>query len=276
MREFIGIQRWMVEELNLTGNELLVYAIIFGFSQDGESRFCGTLKYITDWTGCTKKTAIRILSDLVERGYIEKREEGRNGIKINSYAVVTLEGSELHHRGQNYTTGDILSPSSPLYSPSSPFPPETPLSTTTPIIPTTPGDIPPCGDINITSSPQGESVVELAQKVYDVYPSRDVPTANYPKGRSLSKCSKDKDTIVKLLREGKYTADHLIAVIRQEIAEHPNGYMKNFATFLNHIPELEAVETPKTDRETERAIWIAHGSKAEEMPHWMKKERGLV
>ena len=46
---FISIQGWMRTELNLSGNELLVYAIIYGFSQDGESKFTGSRQYLADW-----------------------------------------------------------------------------------------------------------------------------------------------------------------------------------------------------------------------------------
>ena len=33
---YITIQSWMREELGLSGNELMTYAIVYGFSQDGE------------------------------------------------------------------------------------------------------------------------------------------------------------------------------------------------------------------------------------------------
>ena len=285
--QYIGVQKWMVSELGLTGNELLVYAIIYGASQDGVTRFCGTLKYIAEWTGCSRKTVIRILTGLVEKGLIDKKDEGVGGITLNSYAVITPVGTKLHPQGQNVPRGDKMtpgiSPSSPLCSPS-PFPPETPI-TTTPIIPTTPSPFPSeCSNSRIinnsqvtthTVSPQGECIDDLVQRVYDAYPARDVPTSDYPKGRSLAKCGKDKEKIAKLLKEGKYTVDMLVDIIRQEVEEHPRGYMKNFSTFLNNIPEYIPKEK-KIDKDKERAIWIAHGSKPSEMPLWMKKERGLI
>lgn len=36
---FIAIQGFMVKELGLSGNELIAYALIYGFSQDNESEF---------------------------------------------------------------------------------------------------------------------------------------------------------------------------------------------------------------------------------------------
>lgn len=69
---FIAIQGWMRTQLNLKGNELLIYALIYGFSQDGESRFKGSRKYIADWCGCSLNTVDRSLGSLVNKGYLAK------------------------------------------------------------------------------------------------------------------------------------------------------------------------------------------------------------
>ena len=46
---YIAIQGFMVKDLELAGNELIAYALIYGFSQDGESQFRGSLSYVADW-----------------------------------------------------------------------------------------------------------------------------------------------------------------------------------------------------------------------------------
>ncbi|UVX67670.1 MAG: Replication initiator protein A (RepA) N-terminus [Namikivirus ikeda] len=69
---FITIQGWMRTKLNLKGNELLVYALIYGFSQDGQSRFKGSRKYIADWCGCSLNTVDRALGSLVDKGFLAK------------------------------------------------------------------------------------------------------------------------------------------------------------------------------------------------------------
>lgn len=46
---FIAIQGFMVKELGLSGNELIAYALIYGFSQDNESEFKGSLNYVAEW-----------------------------------------------------------------------------------------------------------------------------------------------------------------------------------------------------------------------------------
>lgn len=69
---FIAIQGWMRTKLNLKGNELLIYALIYGFSQDGESRFKGSRKYIADWCGCSLDTVDRSLGSLIGKGLLAK------------------------------------------------------------------------------------------------------------------------------------------------------------------------------------------------------------
>lgn len=69
---YIAIQGWMRTQLNLKGNELLIYALIYGFSQDGESRFKGSRKYIADWCGCSLSTVDKSLKSLVDKGLLAK------------------------------------------------------------------------------------------------------------------------------------------------------------------------------------------------------------
>lgn len=69
---FIAIQGWMRNQLNLKGNELLIYALIYGFSQDGNSSFKGSRKYIAEWCGCSLDTVDRSLGSLINKGLLTK------------------------------------------------------------------------------------------------------------------------------------------------------------------------------------------------------------
>ena len=71
---YITIQRWMRTDLKLSGNELIVYAIIYGFSQNKQGEFTGSAQYLADWVGCTRRTVMTILSRLVEEKLITKTE----------------------------------------------------------------------------------------------------------------------------------------------------------------------------------------------------------
>jgi predicted transcriptional regulator len=85
---YIVIQSWMITELKLSGNDLLVYAIIYGFSQDGETRFTGSLQYLADWCNATKSGIQKNLKNLVDAGLIEKYESFKNNIKFCEYSCI--------------------------------------------------------------------------------------------------------------------------------------------------------------------------------------------
>ena len=85
---YLVIQSWMVTDLKLSGNDLMVYAIIYGFSQDGESRFTGSLQYLADWCNATKAGIQKNLKNLIDLGLIEKYESFKNNIKFCEYSCI--------------------------------------------------------------------------------------------------------------------------------------------------------------------------------------------
>lgn len=84
---YIQISGWMVQGLGLKGNELLVYALIYGFSQDGMSEFTGSIAYICEWLSCSRPTASKALTELEKKGFIIKRTETKNGVIFNAYKI---------------------------------------------------------------------------------------------------------------------------------------------------------------------------------------------
>ena len=87
---YISIQGWMVNRLNLKGNELLVYAIVYGFSQDGESRYTGSRRYLADWCGCAMRTVDNTLASLVAKGLITKHDKTVNGVHLCDYSITQV------------------------------------------------------------------------------------------------------------------------------------------------------------------------------------------
>lgn len=83
---YVVIQSWMVTDLKLSGNDLMVYAIIYGFSQDRESRFTGSLQYLADWCNATKAGIQKNLKNLIDAGLIVKYESFKNNVKFCEYS----------------------------------------------------------------------------------------------------------------------------------------------------------------------------------------------
>jgi DNA-binding Lrp family transcriptional regulator len=114
---FITIQGWMVNELGLKGNELFLYAIIYGFSQAENQVFNGSLQYIADWLNTSKQTVINTLKRLQEKELIEKKERYVNGVKFCEYYSKNLNGvfkkfewgwsKNLNGGGQNFLPNNI-------------------------------------------------------------------------------------------------------------------------------------------------------------------------
>ncbi len=86
-KNYLMIQGWMSEDLNLKGNELLAYALIYGFCQDEESEFTGSIKYIMRWLNCSKPTVLKAVDNLVKKGLVIKKQEQKNNVTFNHFTV---------------------------------------------------------------------------------------------------------------------------------------------------------------------------------------------
>lgn len=91
---YILIQGWMITELNLKGNELMVYGIIYGYSQSENQRYTGSHQYLADWCNCSKRSIYNILEELINKNYIFKEERNINGVKFCEYGVTNFTSGE--------------------------------------------------------------------------------------------------------------------------------------------------------------------------------------
>ena len=87
---FVTIQGWMITKLGLKGTELMAYAIIYGFSQDGEGMFTGSRKYLAEWCNCSMRSVDYALKSLAEKGYVIKRDKTINGIHLCDYKTAEI------------------------------------------------------------------------------------------------------------------------------------------------------------------------------------------
>ena len=113
---YILIQGFMVSELDLKGAELLVYAIIYGFSQTEGQCFTGSLKYLSEWTNCTVRGVIKCMNSLKEKGLIKavSDEDGSRKGYTSVYCFKNAEQSSSMEQSSPMEQSSSMEQSSPM------------------------------------------------------------------------------------------------------------------------------------------------------------------
>lgn len=95
--KYISIQSWMLDGLpEMNMNAIVVYALIYGFSQDGKTRFTGSREYIREWTRLSVRSISSILDSLCEQGLIHKRSyAGEDGGTRNEFWADLQKAGEI-------------------------------------------------------------------------------------------------------------------------------------------------------------------------------------
>lgn len=104
---FYLIGGWMINRLGLKGTALQVFAIVYGFSQDGEGLFSGSLQYLCDFTNASKPTIIKALKELVDAGLLIKGERLENGVRQCTYQVSLEVVKKLYWGGKETLPGVV-------------------------------------------------------------------------------------------------------------------------------------------------------------------------
>ena len=86
---YLVIQGWMITELKLKGNELLIYAIIYGFSQNNQ-HFTGSHRYLADWCNSTRQGIMKNIESLIKKNLLEKKEIFINNVKFCRYRTLDI------------------------------------------------------------------------------------------------------------------------------------------------------------------------------------------
>ena len=85
---YICIQAFMVNDLKLSGNELIVYGLIYGFCMDKQTEFSGSIPYIQKWLNCgSNKTVHNIINKLIDKNLIIKTSTTNNPNDSNHYTI---------------------------------------------------------------------------------------------------------------------------------------------------------------------------------------------
>ena len=86
--DYIIVHGWMINELYLSGNELLCYALLFGLSSQDSNELLVEKKVIAEVLGVSSMNTIKtILKKLMHKKLIHKHEKSINGLTINYYSI---------------------------------------------------------------------------------------------------------------------------------------------------------------------------------------------
>ena len=99
LKGYTNIPDWMLS-LDLDVYETIILAVIYGFSQDGESTFAGSIKYLSEKAKCSRRKVTMVLPKLVEMGLVIKIDRDVRGIHLCEYKVSPVfTGCECHSQG---------------------------------------------------------------------------------------------------------------------------------------------------------------------------------
>ena len=77
----------MITALHLKGCELLVYAVVFGYSQKGAGCYFGSAAALAETLGVSRQTIVSTFKSLTERGLLIKTDDYHAGVHTCAYAV---------------------------------------------------------------------------------------------------------------------------------------------------------------------------------------------
>ena len=84
---YFVIQDWMITALHLKGCELLVYAVVFGYSQKGAGCYFGSAAALAESLGVSRQTIVSTFKSLTERGLLIKTDDYHAGVHTCAYSA---------------------------------------------------------------------------------------------------------------------------------------------------------------------------------------------
>ena len=82
------IKRWMIKELHLTGNDLIVFAAIYHFSDNGKNMYTGGRCFLSRFLEITPPTIDQTLKRLIKKRLITKMPTTKNNAVFYNYRIV--------------------------------------------------------------------------------------------------------------------------------------------------------------------------------------------
>ena len=217
-KSHIVIDAYMLQ-LGLKGNELLIYALIAGFCQDGVSECWTSQETMAEWCGGISTRAVRdILQNLITKKLITKKECLNKNVKY-SYKVVEIVPELSSNEQEVFSTQqEVFSGSDRNF-----FPVGQELSSGN-------NKIDNIYDNKIDNKTIKENII-LTNNIKENF---DEFWSLYPKDRIGNK-AKAYSAFCKVIKEKRATIDKLIASVKSyaRSEEVHKGFAKGCAAWLN-------------------------------------------
>ena len=217
-KSHIVIDAYMLQ-LGLKGNELLIYALIAGFCQDGVSECWTSQETMAEWCGGISTRAVRdILQNLITKKLITKKECLNKNVKY-SYKVVEIVPELSSNEQEVFSTQqEVFSGSDRNF-----FPVVQELSSGN-------NKIDNIYDNKIDNKTKKENII-LTNNIKENF---DEFWSLYPKDRIGNK-AKAYSAFCKVIKEKRATIDKLLASVKNyaRSEEVHKGFAKGCAAWLN-------------------------------------------
>ena len=224
-KSHIVIDAYMLQ-LGLKGNELLIYALIAGFCQDGVSECWTSQETMAEWCGGISTRAVRdILQNLITKKLITKKECLNKNVKY-SYKVVEIVPELSSNEQEVFSTQqEVFSTQQEVFSGSDRnfFPVVQELSSGN-------NKIDNIYDNKIDNKTKKENII-LTNNIKENF---DEFWSLYPKDRIGNK-AKAYSAFCKVIKEKRATIDKLLASVKNyaRSEEVHKGFAKGCAAWLN-------------------------------------------
>lgn len=85
---FAILRRFMITDLKLSGSELVIYAVIYGFTIGKNHCYTGGIEFLKKWTGIEKRNVFKNLDSLVSKRMLIKEDFYKNNVRFVKYTAI--------------------------------------------------------------------------------------------------------------------------------------------------------------------------------------------
>jgi DNA-binding MarR family transcriptional regulator len=82
------VSSWMMKELELSGNELIVFAVLYDYTGSAVGEYSLGYNFLVELTNASKPTVIRSVKELERKGYITKTKKSIEGEVYASFKTI--------------------------------------------------------------------------------------------------------------------------------------------------------------------------------------------